>query len=49
MIEKNFDIPFIADLALREKQIQQNYRPIMAAHKRFARPRALFRGAMLLV
>ena len=33
MIEKNFDIPFIADLALREKQIQQNFRPIMAAHK----------------
>jgi hypothetical protein len=31
MIEKNFDIPFIADLALREKQIQ-NYRPIMAVH-----------------
>jgi hypothetical protein len=22
-IEKNFDIPFVADLALREKQIQQ--------------------------
>ena len=28
MIEKKFDIPFIADLALREKQIQQNYRPV---------------------
>lgn len=26
MIEKNFDETFIADLALREKQIQQNYR-----------------------
>ncbi|MCX5866196.1 MAG: hypothetical protein NT009_01770 [Proteobacteria bacterium] len=37
MIEKNFDIPFIADLALREKQIQQNCRPIIAAHKWFAR------------
>ena len=37
MIEKNFDIPFIADLALREKQIQQNYRPIIAVHKWFAR------------
>ena len=36
MIEKNFDIPFIADLALREKQIQQNYRPIIAVHKWFA-------------
>jgi hypothetical protein len=29
-IEKNFDIPFVADMALREKQIQQNYRPIVA-------------------
>jgi putative DNA methylase len=37
MIEKNFDIPFIADLALREKQIQQDYRPIIAVHKWFAR------------
>jgi adenine-specific DNA methylase len=37
MIEKNFDIPFIADLALREKYIHQNYRPIIAVHKWFAR------------
>jgi putative DNA methylase len=37
-IEKKFDIPFIASLALREKQIQQNYRPIIAVHKWFARP-----------
>jgi hypothetical protein len=29
MIEKDFDIPFIADLALREKQVQQNYRPVV--------------------
>jgi hypothetical protein len=28
MIEKDFDIAFIANLALREKQIQQNDRPI---------------------
>jgi hypothetical protein len=26
MIEKNFDIGFIADLVLREEKIQQNYR-----------------------
>ena len=38
MIEKDFDIPFIADLAKREKQIQQNYRPIIAVHKWFANP-----------
>jgi adenine-specific DNA methylase len=48
MIEQEFDIPFIADLALREKQIQQNYRPIIAVHKWFARrPGTLFRGLLL--
>lgn len=48
MIEKKFDIPFIADLALREKQIQQNYRPVIAVHKWFARrPGTLFRGLLL--
>ena len=48
MIEQNFDISFIADLALREKQIQQNYRPIIAVHKWFARrPGTLFRGLLL--
>lgn len=48
MIEEKFDIPFIADLALREKQIQQNYRPIIAVHKWFARrPGTLFRGLLL--
>lgn len=47
-IEKNFDVPFIANLALREKQIQQNYRPIIAVHKWFARrPGTLFRGLIL--
>jgi putative DNA methylase len=48
MIEKDFDLSFIADLALREKQIQQNYRPIIAVHKWFARrPGTLFRGLLL--
>jgi adenine-specific DNA methylase len=48
MIEKHFDIPFVAALAMREKQIQQNYRPIIAVHKGFARrPGALFRGLIL--
>lgn len=47
-IEKHFDITFIASLALREKQIQQNYRPIIAVHKWFARrPGTLFRGLIL--
>lgn len=47
-IEKDFDVPFIANLALREKQIQQNYRPIIAIHKWFARrPGTLFRGLLL--
>lgn len=48
MIETSFDVPFISDLALREKQIQQNYRPIIAVHKWFARrPGTLFRGLLL--
>lgn len=48
MIERAFDVPFIAEMALREKQIQQNYRPIIAVHKWFARrPGTLFRGLLL--
>ena len=47
-IETDFDVPFIARLALREKQIQQVYRPIIAVHKWFARrPGTLFRGLVL--
>jgi adenine-specific DNA methylase len=47
-IEKHFNVAFIANLALREKQIQQNYRPIIAVHKWFARrPGTLFRGLVL--
>ena len=48
MIERLFDIPFVAGLALREKQIQQNYRPPIAVHKWFARrPGTLFRSLLL--
>lgn len=48
MIEKHFDIPFVAAMALREKQIQQNYRPVIAVHKWFARrPGTLFRALLL--
>ena len=47
-IENRFDVPFIAAMALKEKQIQQNYRPIIAVHKWFARrPGTLFRGLVL--
>src|SRR5579864_6674192 len=47
-IETHFDIPLIAAMALKEKQIQQNYRPIIAVHKCFARrPGTLFRGLVL--
>ena len=47
-IEENYDISFVASLALREKQIQQNYRPIIAVHKWFARrPGTLFRALTL--
>lgn len=47
-IEANFDIEFTARLALREKQIQQSYRPVIAVHKWFARrPGTLFRSLIL--
>jgi adenine-specific DNA methylase len=47
-IEERFNISLIAALALREKQVQQNYRPIIAVHKWFARrPGTLFRGLIL--
>ncbi|HEX7362457.1 MAG TPA: hypothetical protein VF283_18345 [Bryobacteraceae bacterium] len=47
MIEQQYNVQFIASLALREKQIQQNYRPIIAVHKWFARrPGTLFRGLL---
>lgn len=47
-IERNFDVSFIAAMALREKQVQQNYRPLIAVHKWFARrPGTLFRGLLL--
>ena len=47
-IERNFNLSFVAELALREKQIQQSYRPIIAVHKWFARrPGTLFRALTL--
>lgn len=47
-IETRFDVPLIARMASREKQIQQHYRPIIAVHKWFARrPGTLFRGLIL--
>lgn len=47
-IEKYFDVSLIAGMALKEKQIQQNYRPIIGVHKWFARrPGTLFRRLIL--
>ena len=47
-IEHHFDIPFVAGVALREKQIQQNYRSIITVHKCLAgRPGTLFRALFL--
>lgn len=47
-IEDRFDVEFVARQAMREKQIQQNYRPVIAVHKWFARrPGSLFRGLVL--
>jgi adenine-specific DNA methylase len=47
-LETGFDVPFVARLALREKQVQQSYRPIISIHKWFARrPGTLFRSLLL--
>jgi len=47
-VERNFNETFVARLSSREKQIQQNYRPVISVHKWFARrPGALFRALAL--
>ncbi len=47
-IEDKFDISFASEQALREKQIQQSYRPVIGVHKWFARrPGTLFRALMI--
>lgn len=47
-LEDSFDAAFVARLALREKQVQQSYRPIIQIHKWFARrPGTLFRSLLL--
>lgn len=47
-LEKRFDIVFTAILAQKEKQIQQNYRPVIGIHKWFARrPGTVFRNLLL--
>lgn len=47
-LERDFDASFTARLALREKQIQQSYRPIIGVHKWFARrPGTVFRNLLL--
>jgi adenine-specific DNA methylase len=47
-LERHFDPVFAARLSLREKQVQQVYRPIIGIHKWFARrPGTLFRNLLL--
>ena len=47
-LERDFDTSFVAPLASAEKQIQQNYRPVIGVHKWFARrPGTLFRALLL--
>ncbi|UWE07534.1 hypothetical protein [Actinacidiphila bryophytorum] len=47
-LERRFDAPFVAGLAMREKQVQQSYRPIISIHKWFARrPGSVFRSLIL--
>ena len=48
ILEEHFDPTFVTRLALREKQIQQSYRPIIGIHKWFARrPGTVFRSLLL--
>ena len=47
-IERRFEPTFATRLALREKQIQQSYRPIIGIHKWFARrPGTVFRSLLI--
>lgn len=47
-LEQDFDATFATQLALKEKQIQQSYRPIIGIHKWFARrPGTVFRSLLL--
>ena len=47
-LETHFDAAFTACLAIREKQIQQSYRPIIGIHKWFARrPGTVLRSLLL--
>src|SRR2546422_8989249 len=47
-LDEQFDPTFTTSLALREKQIQQEYRPIIGVHKWFARrPGTVFRSLLL--
>ncbi|HEY1353095.1 MAG TPA: hypothetical protein VGF67_26065 [Ktedonobacteraceae bacterium] len=47
-LEEHFNPLFAATLALREKQIQQHYRPVIGIHKWFARrPGSVFRTLLL--
>lgn len=47
-LETRFDATFAARVALREKQIQQTFRPVIGVHKWFARrPGSLFRSLLL--
>lgn len=47
-LESRYDATFVARLALREKQVQQSYRPIIQIHKWFARrPGSVFRSLLL--
>jgi adenine-specific DNA methylase len=47
-LDERFDPTFTTSLALREKQIQQEYRPIIGVHKWFARrPGTVFRSLLV--
>ncbi len=47
-LERDFDAAFTTRLALKEKQIQQSYRPVIGIHKWFARrPGTVFRSLLI--
>jgi hypothetical protein len=47
-LERHYNETYVARLAAREKQIQQNFRPVISVHKWFARrPGSLFRALAL--
>lgn len=48
MIERDFDVAFVAELAPREERVQQDYGLRMPVHERVARPPGTLHRALIL-